>query len=165
MNIYPNYYCKDVTKITVDYLKQNDIKGLILDIDNTLIDIDKKMLGGVEKWHEEIVLAGIKTIILSNSNKEEKVSSVAKKLNIDYINFAQKPLKKGFLKAQEKLSMPAKNIAAVGDQIFTDVIGANRCNMFSILVEQVDERDFWYTKWKRPIEKLIINKYLKTLEK
>jgi hypothetical protein len=165
MNIYPNYYCKDVTKITTNYLKQNNIKGLILDIDNTLIDIDKKMLDGVKQWHQEMVSAGIKTIILSNSNKQEKVSTVAKELDIDYINFAQKPSKKGFLKAQEKLELPVQNIAAVGDQIFTDVIGANRCNMFSILVEPIDERDFWYTKWKRPMENWIIKKYLKTLEK
>ena len=73
-----------------------------------------------------------------------------------------KPFKKGFLKAQKKLELEAKNIAAVGDQIFTDVIGANRCKMISILVEPVDRTtDLLITKWKRPLEDLIIKRYLK----
>ena len=73
-----------------------------------------------------------------------------------------KPFKKGFLKAQKKLKLDVKNIAAVGDQIFTDVIGANRCKMVSILVEPVDRStDLLITKWKRPLEDLIIKKYLK----
>lgn len=55
-------------------------------------------------------------------------------------------------------------IASIGDQIFTDVIGANRCNMTSILVKPVDSRDLWFTKWKRPIEDFIIKRYLKKSE-
>ena len=78
------------------------------------------------------------------------------------------------LKSQQKVDLlrqkincglKEENIASIGDQIFTDVIGANRCNMKSILVKPVDSRDFWYTKWKRPVEALIIKKYLKKLER
>ena len=61
--------------------------------------------------------------------------------------------------------MKEEEIASVGDQIFTDVIGANRCKMKSILVKPVDCRDFWYTKWKRPVEALIIKRYLKNYER
>ena len=59
------------------------------------------------------------------------------------------------------LDLNEENIAAVGDQIFTDVIGANRCKMFSILVKPIEEKDYLITRIKRPIEKMIINKYLK----
>lgn len=163
--IYPDFYFDSVLEITPEFLKKEKIKALILDVDNTLIDIDKKLLEGVLEWHESIKKAGIKTIILSNTNKIEKVKTVASKLNIEYINFAKKPSKKGFIKAKEILGLNEKNIAAVGDQIFTDVIGANRCNMISILVKPVDKRDFWYTKWKRPFEKIIIKKYLKNRKK
>ena len=52
----------------------------------------------------------------------------------------------------------SENIAIVGDQIFTDIMGGNRCNMFTILVEPINEKDFWYTIWKRPIEKKIKSK-------
>ena len=89
MILYPDYYCQDVTKITPEFLNKHKIKGLILDVDNTLIDIDRKILEGAKQWHEEIVKAVFKTIILSNTNKIDKVESVAKVLNIEYISFAR----------------------------------------------------------------------------
>ncbi|MBO6243046.1 MAG: HAD hydrolase-like protein, partial [Clostridia bacterium] len=58
----------------------------------------------------------------------------------------------------------AENIAVVGDQIFTDVIGGNRCKMYTILIKPIDEKDFWYTAWKRPLENKIIDRYLKNKE-
>ena len=62
------------------------------------------------------------------------------------------------------MNLKNENIAAVGDQLFTDVIGANRCKMFSILVDPIEEKDIWITRLKRPVEKKIINKYLKKVE-
>ena len=75
--------------------------------------------------------------------------------------FAKKPLKSGFKKALEKLEMKPEQVAVVGDQIFTDVVGAKRMKMFSILVKQVGEKDIFITKVKRPIENAIIKKYLR----
>lgn len=164
MRLYPDYYCKDVTAISLDFLKEHNIKGIILDVDNTLIDINKNMLSGAKEWHDKIRKEGIKSIILSNSNKVEKVRNVANVLDIEYINLAKKPLKSGFKKAKSKLELNEENIAVIGDQIFTDVIGANRCKMFSILVEPISEKDLLITKWKRPIENWIIKKYLKNKE-
>lgn len=161
MILYPKHYCQRITDINIDFLKKNNIKALILDVDNTLIDMDKKFVEGLEEWHKSICNAGIKTIILSNSNKIDKVSNVAKTLGIEYIYFGTKPLKRGFKKAIAKLELPPENIAAVGDQIFTDVIGANRCKIFPILVDPVAEKDFLVTKWKRPIEEKIKQNYLK----
>ena len=160
--IYPKYYFKDVTKISVEFLEEHNIKGLILDVDNTLIDINRNVLKGVKEWHDEIRKAGIKTIILSNTNKIDKVKGMAELLEIEYISFAHKPMKKGFFKAQKKLGLDSQNIASIGDQIFTDVIGANRCNMISILVEPVDKtKDLLITRWKRPLENVIKKRYLK----
>ena len=59
MNIYPKYYCDRITDIKVDFLKENNIKGLILDVDNTLLDTRLNMVEGLEEWHDEIVKAGI----------------------------------------------------------------------------------------------------------
>ena len=161
MNIYPKFYFDKVTDIKLDFLRENNIKGLILDVDNTLIDIDRKMIDGLVKWHNEIKNGGIKTIILSNSNKIDKIEKVANTLNIEYLYLGLKPLKKGFKQAIEKLELKPENIAAVGDQIFTDVIGANRCNISSILVKPISKKDLWLTKWKRPIEQKVIDHYLK----
>ena len=161
MILYPKYYCEKITDITAEYLKENNIKGLILDVDNTLLDFDLNFVEGLEDWYKNIKENGIKCIIVSNSNKTKKLEKVANLLQIKYIKFATKPLKKGFKKAEKILDIPSENIAAIGDQIFTDVIGANRSKMFSILVKPLAEKDIWLTRIKRPLENLIVKKYLK----
>ena len=165
MILYPKIYLNNVKEITLEYLKENNIKGLILDVDNTLIDFDEQMLDGIEEWCESLKQNGIKFCIVSNSNKTRKVSNVAQKLDIPYINLAFKPSKKGLLRAKKILEIENKNIAVVGDQIFTDVIGANRCKMHSILVKPIKEKDIFITLIKRPIENIIIKIYLKKCNK
>lgn len=158
--IYPDVYLNKVEEITPDFLNKQKIKALILDVDNTLIDINKKLSKSVENWAEELRGHGFKLYILSNTNKVEKVETVAKKLGIPYRNLAKKPFKSGFLKVQKELNEKPENIAVVGDQIFTDVIGGNRCHMYTILTKPINKKEYWYTAWKRPIENYIIKKYL-----
>ena len=159
--IYPKEYLNSVKDISIDFLNKHNIKGLILDVDNTLISLNRKMPEGVSSWAKEMKNNGNKICILSNSNKMNKVEAVAKIIEVPYIFFGKKPLKSGFLRAKEILKLNNENIAVVGDQIFTDVIGANRCNMFSILVKPIEEKDYLITKIKRPLEKFIIKKYEK----
>lgn len=158
MNIYPNAYFKRVQDISIEFLIKNNIKALILDVDNTLIDYYKNLSEDVIKWSVEMKGQGIKLYILSNTNKKEKVEMVAKKLEISYKLFAKKPSKKGFKQVQNELNFESKNIGVVGDQIFTDVIGGNRSKMFTILVDPVTPKDYWYTAWKRPLENIIKRK-------
>ena len=164
MIFYPKAFYKNVTEITYDYLKENNIEALILDMDNTLIDYDRNMPEEIKKWTNDIREKGIKLFILSNTNKEEKVKEVADKLNLEYIHFGMKPFILGFKKAKEKLNLSNEKIAVVGDQIFTDIIGANRMKMFPILVEPLKEKDIFITLVKRPIENFIKRKYLSTKE-
>ena len=159
--IYPKAYFNSVLDIKIGFLIKNKIKALILDVDNTLIDYNKNLSEDIVNWSHELQGQGIKMYILSNTNKKEKVEKVAKKLEISYEYFAKKPSKKGFTKVQNILKMKPENIAVVGDQIFTDVIGGNRCQMFTILVDPIDKKDFWYTAWKRPIENQIKKKIVK----
>ena len=155
MNLYPNLLLNKVEEITLDILKKNKINALILDVDNTLIDYKKNLSNNVVEWAKNLKENGIKLYILSNSNDKKKVSNVAEKLDISYISFAKKPLRSGFRKVQKKLQEKNENIAVVGDQIFTDIIGGNRCKMYTILVDPIDKKDYWYTAWKRPIENKI----------
>jgi len=164
MTIYPDIYINKVEEITAKDLNERGIKALILDVDNTLIDYNKNLSDTIIKWVEDIKLQGIKLYILSNSNKRKKVKTVADKLGIEFEFFAKKPMKVGFKKVQKNLNIPFENIGVVGDQIFTDVIGGNRCKMFTILVDPVDSRDFWFTAWKRPIEGIIKNKIEKRIQ-
>ena len=164
MILYPNEHFRNVREITIEFLRQNKINALILDVDNTLIDYDKNLHEDTVKWAENLKENGIKLYILSNSNKKEKVKAVAEKLKIEYEYFGKKPLKTGFKKVQNKLGEKAENIGVVGDQIFTDVLGGNRCKMFTILVEPIAEKDIWITLLKRPLENAIKNKYKLTKE-
>ena len=164
MILYPKEHFKNVREITIDFLRKNNIKALILDVDNTLIDYDRNLDEKIVEWAEKLKTEGIKLYILSNSNKKDKVETVAKKLKIEYEYFGKKPLKGGFKKVQEKLKEKSENIGVVGDQIFTDVLGGNRCKMFTILVEPIAKKDIWITLLKRPIENAIKNRYQKTKE-
>ena len=82
MILYPEAYFDNVLQIDVPFLQSNGLSGLILDVDNTLIDLDKKMLPGTIEWANSLKSAGIKLCILSNSNKKEKVEKVASDLSI-----------------------------------------------------------------------------------
>lgn len=165
MLFYPDGYFDKVRDIKIEYLKKNNIKGIILDVDNTLIDYYRKFPKGTKEWARSVKKNGIKLCILSNSNKEDKVKMVAKEIGAPYFYFGKKPLKSGFKKAKKELGLEYENIAVVGDQIMTDIVGGNRCKMFSILVKPIMEKDIIITRLKRPLEKLIIKKYIEKVEK
>ena len=158
MNLYPNGYFQKVEEITIQYLLKHKIKVLILDVDNTLIDYYENITEEVTTWAKNLKGQGMKLYILSNTNNKEKVEKVANKLEIPYKNFAMKPFKKGFLGIQKEIKEPPEKIAVVGDQLFTDIWGGNRCNMYTILVDPINPKDYWYTAWKRPIENKIKQK-------
>lgn len=164
--IYPNLYLKKVEDITIEQLLKNKIKALILDVDNTLIDINKNLSEDIIFWAKQMKGQGIKLYILSNTNDKEKVKKVAEKLSIPYKYFAMKPMKKGFKSIQQELQINTENIGVVGDQIFTDILGGNRNKMFTILVEPINnKKDYWYTAWKRPIENKIKQRFITKEEK
>ena len=165
MILYPSIYLNNVKEITIDLLKSNNIEGLLLDVDNTLIDFNHKILEGVKEWCEELKKQGIKLCILSNTNKIEKVKRVAKELDLQYINFAKKPSKSGFKRAASLLELDAKNMAIAGDQVMTDILGGNRMKMFTILTKPLDKKDIFITRVKRPLENMIIKSYLKKVSK
>src|SRR5574344_909431 len=101
MILYPDLYLNNIKEITVEILQSNNIKGLILDVDNTIINYNKEIIEGAFEWVQEMKNNNMKMCILSNSNKKEKVERVAKKLDLEYIYFAKKPLKFGFNKAKQ----------------------------------------------------------------
>ena len=155
MFLYPNAYFEKVEDITIQFLIKNKIKALILDVDNTLIDKTEKLSQDIIDWAKNLKGQGVKLYILSNTNRKKKVEKIARKLDIPFEYFGMKPLKIGFNKVKKELKEESSRIAVVGDQIFTDIIGGNRSKMFTILVEPINEKEYWYTAWKRPIENKI----------
>lgn len=162
MIFYPKSYFRNILDIDIDFLLKNNLKAVLLDIDNTILDYKNNIPEGLEDWVKNAKNNNIKFCILSNTNKKKKAQKMSKLLDIPYIYFAKKPLKYGFKKAKEILNIEENNtIAVIGDQVLTDVLGANRCNMYSILVKPLHNKDIFVTKINRLIENKILRKYFK----
>lgn len=162
---FPDRYINRITDINSKFFKKENIKGVIIDIDNTVIDVKKKLIDGLIEWKDELKENDIKLVILSNSPDRIKIAKIADLLNVSYFIFGRKPSSVGFIKAKKHLNLSVDNIAVIGDQIFTDVLGANRVGMLSILVNPLQEKlDYFVTKWRRPIEENVLAKYLKFIK-
>ncbi len=162
---FPDRYINRITDVNSEFFKEENIKGVIIDVDNTVIDVKKNLIDGLLEWKNELVDNDIKVVILSNTIDRPKVLKIAEFLDIEYFIFGRKPNLIGFSKAKRRLGLPSKNIAVIGDQIFTDVLGANKAGMLSILVNPLQEHlDYLPTRLLRPIEETILANYLKYIE-
>ena len=144
-------------------LKTEGIKGIIFDIDNTLVPFDvaepnEEIVNFFNKLQEE----GFKITLVSNNTKD-RVIKFNKKLKVFALHEAQKPLGKSFRKALHLMACKKEEAVIVGDQIFTDVYGGNLVGIQTILVQPVSDRDEWKTKIKRGIEKRVIRSYEKSI--
>lgn len=157
----PDYMFSRTIKITPNFLAQKGIDTLLLDVDNTLTTHDNPVPAeGIIDWLKLMRSEGIKLIIVSN-NSDERVKPFADLLGLDYTFDAAKPLPKGFNEAMKKLGSEKNNTAVVGDQIFTDVLGAHRAGVPVLMVQPIELETKWTFKIKRPLEKPIVNHYLK----
>lgn len=147
-----------ITDIDIEFFKKNNIKAVILDVDNTLIDIDKKPLENIENWVQNVKNENIKLCIASNSIDKQKIKNVAQKLDIPYFYRSCKPFKVGLKKAQNLLNERPEHIAEIGDQLFADALGANRMKMFSILTIPISEEKNILGKIRSKIEKKLLKK-------
>ena len=155
---YPTYMFDKVEDIPYELVKKEDIKLVMMDMDNTLIDAKKKYKNSLKHWIEEVSNLNVKMCILSNSPFGDKVKKIAKELNVEYEYNAGKPLLKGFKRVIEKSKFPKENILMIGDKIFTDVWGGNRIGVKTVLVTPINKKESFLTKIKRPFEKIILRK-------
>ena len=139
-------------------------RGVIYDIDNTLVPhgapADERAIAHFEKLRN----IGFETIVISN-NKEPRVKSFAQAVGTKYIYKANKPLKKGYLKAMELMNTDVSNTFFVGDQLFTDVWGARRVGIKSYLVEQIDKKEEIQIIIKRRFEWIVLFFYKRYIKK
>ena len=156
---YPNLAVERIRDITIEFLKKNNIKGLILDIDNTLVpnhvaEADDNAV----QWVEAIKAAGFKVCIVSNASRK-RVVRFNNRLQLYAVHRAMKPGTAAFKKACSMMGLSNSNIAVIGDQIFTDVYGGNLAGMFTILVKPIDQRESKLVQFKRILEKRILKQY------
>ncbi len=160
----PDMAVDNIHEIDLDGLKDLGIKGVILDIDNTLESHltptpSEKTLEFLKNLEDN----GFKICLISNG-KEERVEIFNKELSYFALAKAGKPTKRGYLAGMKHMNLTPKETAMVGDQLFTDIFGAKRCKMYAILVTPIEnfENGFFYIK--RFFENIIKRKLIKNGE-
>lgn len=157
----PDKQVSRFVEITPEFLKGIGRKGIIIDLDNTLIPWNVANASDeIIEWMKVMEEANIKVTVFSNNN-EERVSVFATPLDIPYISMAKKPLKRGFKRAIKALDLDATEIVVIGDQLLTDILGGNRSKLYTILVEPIVRSDAPITMFNRRIERFILNRFYK----
>lgn len=153
----PNRFAPRLHDIPLSELYDAGIRGLIIDLDNTLLGFRETELAAEHlQWIEEAHARGFAMVMVSN-NFSDRVGGIAKQLRIACVPNALKPLPFGFWQALKHLGLPRKQVAVVGDQLFTDVLGAKLCgNLYTILTEPIESKDFPLTMMFRFFERLML---------
>lgn len=160
-NLYPDMYQKSIYTINYEKLKENGIKCLLFDLDNTCIPYtDKVPNKKLKNLFEDLQDMGFKVIIFSNSHKK-RLEPFKKELLVDCCPNARKPWKKSFLKVLNKFKFELSEVAIIGDQFYTDIWGGNRVGITTVLVNPMSNTDMFFTRFARKIEKKLLKKMAK----
>jgi uncharacterized protein len=155
--LLPDLHVESVYEIDLDALKKRGVKGIITDLDNTLIEWNRPdATPQLLKWMKELKERGFSVVIVSN-NKETRVSKVAEPLGVPFIHQAKKPTASAFKKATRRMGLRVDETVVIGDQLFTDVLGGKRMGFYTILVVPVAQSDGFFTRFNRQMERIALN--------
>lgn len=154
----PNEHVQSIYDIKPEDLLKRNIKGIITDLDNTLVgwNEDDASLAVID-WMENMASHKIEVIIVSN-NQHKRVMHFSEPLNRPYIHRANKPLRSAFRKSLKQLNLKKEEVVVIGDQVMTDIWGGNRSGFHTILVVPILATDDKATKINRRIERYILKK-------
>ena len=152
----PNIIINSLYDIELKALQQMGIRGIIFDLDNTIIPWDSpNMSPDIIQWIKALLSQGFKICLVSN-NMGKRVQTIAAIFGIPFVSRAYKPAKSGFRQAIVKMELTENQVAVVGDQLFTDVLGGNRLGLYTIWVAPLSAKEFFGTKITRRLEKLAV---------
>ena len=159
--LVPEYRFERFDDVTAEFLISIGVKGVLLDIDNTLEPYEHALPGDhVIKWLDSLNAVGIKTAIVSN-NGWDRVKTFNKSIGMPAYAKAGKPFKKNLLRAMADIGTEQENTLFIGDQILTDVWAAHNTGIRAILVPPINDKKDLFTKFKRLLEKPILKRYEK----
>ena len=148
----PTIVFERITCITPEFLGARGLRALILDVDNTLTAHGSQELPpDVAAWLDTMRAAGVKLTIASN-NMPGRVAPFAKRVGLEYQAFCCKPSPFGLRRARRAMGVSRREVALVGDQIFTDILGANLCGMRSVLLDPLSPDPSATVRFKRSLE-------------
>ncbi|SDH46619.1 hypothetical protein SAMN05192534_10612 [Alteribacillus persepolensis] len=154
----PNEYLPSVFDLNLDHLQKRNIKGIITDLDNTLVEWNRpEATPELLDWMYFVKQQGFQVTIVSNNNKA-RVSAFCEPTGIKFIHSAKKPMAKAFNKACKQMGLRKSEVVVIGDQVMTDVFGGNRAGFYTILVVPVAESDGAWTKINRKVERRVLKR-------
>lgn len=156
---YPYEYVEDVFCIDYKKLLDKGFKGVIFDLDNTLVPHGKESTEEVDNLFKQIQNIGLKTFILSDNGKKRIDKFLENIDNCSYIDNAGKPNPENYYKAVKEMNLEKNEVVYIGDQIFTDILGANNAGIANILVKFIGYKTEKKIGIKRRIEKIILKLY------
>ena len=161
----PDFTFGSYVEVTPEFLAEQGIKALLIDIDNTLApyeqaEPDEKLFA----WFSSLEKSGIKAALISN-NKAERVGLFNKDLRLPAYPNAHKPCKKTLLVALGELGTDTESTAVMGDQLFTDAYGGKHVGMRAIIVPPIKDKKTLFFRFKRALEKPIMKSYYREKEK
>lgn len=161
---YPGEYLDSAYEIEFDRLYQEGYRGVIFDIDNTLVPHGMPADERAKALFAHLKELGYQSVLLSN-NKEPRVKMFHEVVKVQYIFKAKKPSVRNYVKAMELMHTNKDNTLFVGDQIFTDIYGANRAGIRTILVKPIHPKEEIQIVLKRYLEKIVLFFYRKSLKR
>ena len=156
--LFPYEYVDSVFSIDYQKLVQKGYKGIIFDLDMTLVPHGADSTKEIDALFKTVHELGLKTLLLTN-NSEERVRRFTKNIDTLYLCDANKPEPEGFLKAVEMMEIQKEETVYIGDQIFIDIYGANKCGIANILVHYVTAEAETKIGIRRNLEKIILKLY------
>ncbi|MCL1816176.1 MAG: YqeG family HAD IIIA-type phosphatase [Clostridiales bacterium] len=155
----PDISCAAITDISLDELKKRGIKGLLFDLDNTITEWHKEEVPETTKqWLHNLKEQGFCACIVSN-NHGPRVKKVSGQLGLPCFYSAAKPRRKSYRQAAALLELPPQQLAMVGDQLLTDVLGGNRSGLTTIFVKYIHPKEHWGTTHIfRPLERWLMKR-------
>lgn len=157
---YPDEYLDSAYGIPFEEYYKKGYRGIIFDVDNTLVPHGAPADSRSVELFERLRAAGFSTCILSN-NKEPRVAPFADRVKSPYIFKGRKPSVRGYERAMKRMGTDKENTLFVGDQLFTDVWGARRTGLWSILVKPINPKEEIQIVLKRRLEAVVLRFYLK----
>ena len=142
-SLLPKLISPSLTHLTPELLREKGVRLLMLDFDNTIVPYTTDVpTADMERWLSRMNASEIQICVVSNSHKD-RVPAFCQARGIDCITHAKKPFSKGIRECLGKYGIPASQAALVGDQIYTDTLGANCAGVTSILIKAIHNHTFW----------------------
>ena len=145
LNLGPDHQFITLSMISMEWLRENQIKGLILDLDNTIISEDDRYLSlGVESWLQQVQDSGTQIFLVSNGKREARFINWKERLYLPGIHKARKPFKSGFKRALRSMNLHPHDVMVIGDSLHTDILGAKISHLRCIQVASLPHPKRWW---------------------